>query len=80
MPNGIGGLGSLPGYLDDFRLSAVARYQGGAAPAPNLALDGDTHALYRFDEAMGTVAADASAKKGAADLVQSSFGSPPCRR
>jgi hypothetical protein len=48
------------GRMDELRLSRGARYDGPFTPEPVFSPDGDTLALYHFDEGSGEVALDAS--------------------
>lgn len=49
-----GGLQDLfEGYLDEVRISSVVRYRKDFAPLPRFHADGDTEALYHFDEEPG---------------------------
>ncbi|MGQ0576686.1 MAG: PKD domain-containing protein [Pseudonocardia sp.] len=51
---------SFTGLVDELRLSTVVRYTGPfALPTGAFAVDGDTAALYHFDEGSGTVVRDA---------------------
>jgi hypothetical protein len=69
------------GYLADLRVSAGARYTQDFVPERLLASDANTVALYHFDEALGTLAHDASASHNDAKLMDgAAFASPPvCR-
>jgi len=48
------------GLIDAVRISHTARYTQAFQPEANLAADGDTTALYRFDEGQGEVLKDSS--------------------
>ncbi|MFQ3683719.1 LamG-like jellyroll fold domain-containing protein [Roseiflexus sp.] len=64
------------GLLDDIRISNVVRYSGAfTRPGAPHAADGDTVALYRFDEGSGTAIID-SAPGGASSGVRRFGGSP----
>jgi serine/threonine-protein kinase len=49
------------GYIDEVRISQVARYDGDFTPVARFEADRDTVALYHFDEGSGVVAHDSSA-------------------
>jgi hypothetical protein len=53
---GKNGFGDFDGYIDEVRLSSVARYEGTSftEPTANYAVDGDTTALLHFDGANGS--------------------------
>lgn len=66
------------GYIDEVRLSSVARYTDVFEPKPTFASDASTIALYHFDESTGQTAADSSANANTAILQQNAkFGGPP---
>ncbi|MCE9605496.1 MAG: DUF1080 domain-containing protein [Planctomycetia bacterium] len=56
------GFGDFAGIVDQVRISKTFPYAGSARfdPPPQLTSDGDTLALYRFDEGRGSVAVDSS--------------------
>ena len=53
---GRNGFGDFNGYIDELRLSSVARYEGTSftEPTSNYAVDGDTTALLHFDGTNGS--------------------------
>ena len=55
------GFPSFSGWFDELRLSTTLRYQDPIFPPPTepFTADGDTAALYHFDEGSGTTASDA---------------------
>jgi len=66
------------GFMHDVRYSSVARYPSNTAPQVRLLPDGATIALYHFDEATGSNAADTSSHAIPAALLQNAkFGVPP---
>lgn len=74
-------LNPFTGWIDEVRLSSVARYtklnQFKADPLP-LASDASTIALYHFDESMGQSTADSSVNANTAVLYPNAmFGGPP---
>ena len=54
------------GLVDEMRISKVLRYSGTSYTVPTapFATDGDTVALYHFDETAGTTATDSSGAPG----------------
>jgi hypothetical protein len=54
------GSGSLVGLIDGVRVSKTARYDKSFAPPTRFAKDGDTSALYQFDEGAGDTLKDTS--------------------
>lgn len=68
--------GSFPyeGELDDVRISNQARYTGATAPRPHapLEIDATTVALWRFDEAGGTILRDSGPSH-----LDATFGNAP---
>ena len=50
--------GNFEGWLDEVRLSAGAVYAAPFEPAPSMAADGDTVALWSFDQVQGNAAFD----------------------
>lgn len=57
----LGGFTSFRGSLDELRLSTTLRYTGNfLPPRAKFAVDGNTAALYHFDEGSGTAIADAA--------------------
>jgi hypothetical protein len=69
---------SYAGYIDEVRLSRVLRYTGPFSPvADPFMTDGDTVALYHFDEGQGAVVNDTSgAQGGPSNGIIQSGGSP----
>ncbi len=69
---------AFTGYIDEVRLSSVARYAGAFTPAATFATDVSTVALFHFDELTGTVAHDASSTANDAALDSGAqLGGPP---
>jgi hypothetical protein len=69
---------SMQGYVDEVRLSSVLRYTGPYAPAQTFVSDGDTLALYHFDEASGSTAADSSPSHNTAMLINNAVFNTSC--
>jgi serine/threonine protein kinase len=57
------------GRIDEVRISNVARYDADYSPKPRLSSDGDTLALYHFDDGEGVVFKDASGNKHDGNIV-----------
>jgi hypothetical protein len=51
---------AFDGLIDEIRISDVVRYMTNTAPDFSFTPDGDTNALWHFDEGTGTVTADAT--------------------
>jgi hypothetical protein len=76
----VGAPGPFPGYVDEVRVSRGVRYEESSsfAPAPRFDVDGDTLALYHFDEVSGEAAKDELGNS--AHLAGARFEHPPsCR-
>jgi len=61
----------ITGHIDEIRMSNIARYELGVEPVPlaPFEVDGDTAALYHFDEGTGDTAFDSAAVPTDGELV-----------
>jgi formylglycine-generating enzyme required for sulfatase activity len=57
------------GRMDEVRISRVARYDADFAPAKRYEPDGDTLALYHFDEGKGSILKDSSGNEHHGEIV-----------
>jgi len=68
---------AFTGYVDEFRVSDTRRYTAAfTRPSRRFLSDGDTVALFRFDEGTGTTTTDASGLAGAENGALLVGGSP----
>jgi hypothetical protein len=69
---------SCSGWVDELRLSTVLRYTAGFTPPDQpFTPDGDTAALYHFDEGMGNFVGDSSGAAGGPSDGERRFGGDP---
>lgn len=69
----IGQGGNWDGWIDEVRISRVARYRSDFVPEKRLNSDDDTLALYHFDEGRYTVLTDSSKNGAHGRLVRSTW-------